>query len=97
MSRGSPSSGSPHVISISSSAVTITQLWYTIPNKNDPPVATIRSFGSVVSLPVGVAIVGMLPTKHWTYFGSACMELPMPDVYALSGVGCSSTYCFTSS
>jgi hypothetical protein len=54
MSRGSPLSGPPPVSSISSSAVAITQLWYPTPIKNDPSVATIRSFGSVVSHPVGV-------------------------------------------
>jgi hypothetical protein len=91
MSRGSPSSGPPPVSSISSSAVAITQLCYPIPNKTDPSIATIRSFGSAVSHPVGVAIVGMLPTKRWTCLGSACMQLRMPDVHVLSGVGCSST------
>jgi hypothetical protein len=48
MSRCSPSSGLPHVSSISSSAVAITQLWYPTPSKTDPYVATIRYFGSVV-------------------------------------------------
>jgi hypothetical protein len=91
MSRGSPSSGPPPVISISSSVVAITQLWYPTPNRTDPSVATIRSFGSVVSHPIGKSRVGMLPTKRWTCFGSACMQLPMPDVYVLSGVGCAST------
>jgi hypothetical protein len=91
MSRGSQSSGPPHVSSISSSAVAITQLWYLTPNKTDPSVTTIRSFGSIVSHPVGMAKVGMSPTKRWTCFSNVCMQLPMPDVYVLSGGGCSST------
>jgi hypothetical protein len=70
MSRGSPSSGPPPVSSISYSAVLITQLWYPTPNKTGPSVAAIRSFGSVVSHTIGVARVGMLPTKRWRKVGS---------------------------
>jgi hypothetical protein len=91
MSRGSPSSGHPPVSSMSSSDVAITQLWYPTPNRTDPSVATIMSFGSILSHPLGVSIIGMLPTNNCTCFGNVCMQLPIPDMYVLSGVGCSYT------
>jgi hypothetical protein len=99
MSRGSPSSGPLPVSSISSSDVAITQLWYPTPNRTYPSVDTIRSCGSGVSNPLGVYRVGILPTKRWTCFVSARMQLPMMDVYVyvLSGVDCASVYFFTSS
>jgi hypothetical protein len=97
MSRGSPSSGPPHVSSMSLSDVAITQLWYPNPNSTDPSVATIMSFGSVISHPLGVSRIGMLPTNRCTCFGNACMHLPMLDMYVLMGVGCASTQCVTSS
>jgi hypothetical protein len=77
MSRGSPWFGPPPVSSISSYDVAITLLWYPIPNRTDPSVAIIISFGSVISHPLGVSRVGMLPTKRWTGFGNACMQLPI--------------------
>jgi hypothetical protein len=91
MSRGSPSSGPPAVSSMSSSDGAMIQLWYPTPNRTDPSMATILYFGSAISHPLGVSIIGMLQTNRCTCFGNACMQLPMPDMYVLSGVGCAST------